>query len=68
MFSLDSLCLHSKVLKKLDPTRFRKSTTVTKHTGLNESDCSADSENEGASSDHPSDCNMDSRSKGMNKE
>ncbi|KAF7668687.1 hypothetical protein LDENG_00294610 [Lucifuga dentata] len=42
----------------------RKPTTVTKHTGLNESDSSADSENEGASSDNPSDCNKDSRSKG----
>uniref|UniRef100_A0A8D3DAN4 DNA helicase n=1 Tax=Scophthalmus maximus TaxID=52904 RepID=A0A8D3DAN4_SCOMX len=36
------------------------------HTGLNESDASADSENEGATSDNPSDSNTGSTSKGMN--
>ncbi|XP_028271420.1 transcriptional regulator ATRX [Parambassis ranga] len=35
----------------------RKPTTVTKHTGRNESDASAESENEGAASDNPSDSN-----------
>uniref|UniRef100_A0A3Q1EI86 DNA helicase n=1 Tax=Acanthochromis polyacanthus TaxID=80966 RepID=A0A3Q1EI86_9TELE len=37
-----------------------------KHTGQNESDASAESENEGATSDNPSDCNTGSASKGMN--
>lgn len=45
---------------------FRKPTTVAKHTELNESDSSAESENEGATSDNPSDSNMGSPSKGMN--
>uniref|UniRef100_A0A671WV30 DNA helicase n=1 Tax=Sparus aurata TaxID=8175 RepID=A0A671WV30_SPAAU len=40
-------------------THFRKSATVAKHTGPNESDASADSENEGATSDNPSDSNTD---------
>ncbi|TMS17804.1 Transcriptional regulator ATRX [Larimichthys crocea] len=35
----------------------RKSTTVAKHTGLNESDASSESENDGATSDNPSDNN-----------
>lgn len=47
-------------------TDFRKSTAVAKHTGLNESDASAESENEGATSDNPSDNNTGSVSKGMN--
>ncbi|KAM7417838.1 hypothetical protein PAMA_017471 [Pampus argenteus] len=42
----------------------RKPTTVTKHTGLNESEASTESENEGATSDNPSDSNMGSASKG----
>ncbi|XP_041799426.1 transcriptional regulator ATRX [Chelmon rostratus] len=42
----------------------RKPTTVAKHTGLNESDASAQSENEGATSDNPSDNNTGSVSKG----
>ncbi|XP_075958967.1 transcriptional regulator ATRX [Anarhichas minor] len=41
----------------------RKPTTVSKHTGLKESDASAESENEGATSDSPSD-NTSSASKG----
>uniref|UniRef100_A0A7N6AFL2 DNA helicase n=1 Tax=Anabas testudineus TaxID=64144 RepID=A0A7N6AFL2_ANATE len=45
---------------------FRKPATVTKHTGLNESDASAESENEGATSDNPSETNTGSTSKGMN--
>uniref|UniRef100_A0A671WTN9 DNA helicase n=1 Tax=Sparus aurata TaxID=8175 RepID=A0A671WTN9_SPAAU len=45
-------------------THFRKSATVAKHTGPNESDASADSENEGATSDNPSDSNTGSASKG----
>lgn len=48
-------------------TRFRKSTTVVKHTGLNESDDSAESENEGATSDNPSDNNSGGVSKGMKR-
>uniref|UniRef100_A0A8D2ZVT7 DNA helicase n=1 Tax=Scophthalmus maximus TaxID=52904 RepID=A0A8D2ZVT7_SCOMX len=42
----------------------RKPSTAAKHTGLNESDASADSENEGATSDNPSDSNTGSTSKG----
>ncbi|XP_026213099.1 transcriptional regulator ATRX isoform X2 [Anabas testudineus] len=42
----------------------RKPATVTKHTGLNESDASAESENEGATSDNPSETNTGSTSKG----
>ncbi|XP_044218981.1 transcriptional regulator ATRX isoform X1 [Thunnus albacares] len=42
----------------------RKPTTVAKHTGLNESDTSAESENEGGTSDNPSDSNVGSSSKG----
>ncbi|XP_071313243.1 transcriptional regulator ATRX [Trachinotus anak] len=42
----------------------RKSATVTKHTGQNESDASDDSENEGATSDNPSESNTGSASKG----
>ncbi|XP_039975295.1 transcriptional regulator ATRX isoform X2 [Xiphias gladius] len=42
----------------------RKPTTTAKHTGLNESDASAESENEGATSDNPSDSNMGSACKG----
>ncbi|KAM6952473.1 transcriptional regulator ATRX isoform 2-T2 [Lycodopsis pacificus] len=42
----------------------RKPTTVSKHTGLKESDASAESENEGATSDSPSDNNTSSASKG----
>lgn len=47
------------------PTLFRKPATVAKHTGLNESDASDESENEGANSDNPSDNNTGSVSKGM---
>uniref|UniRef100_A0A8C4E5W4 DNA helicase n=1 Tax=Dicentrarchus labrax TaxID=13489 RepID=A0A8C4E5W4_DICLA len=43
---------------------FRKSAAVVKHTGLNESDASSKSENEGATSDSPSDNNTSSVSKG----
>ncbi|XP_034398732.1 transcriptional regulator ATRX isoform X2 [Cyclopterus lumpus] len=42
----------------------RNSTTVSKHTGPKESDASAESENEGVSSDNPSDNNTSSVSKG----
>ncbi|XP_071773053.1 transcriptional regulator ATRX isoform X1 [Centroberyx gerrardi] len=42
----------------------RKPAAVAKHTGLNESDTSEGSENEGASSDNPSEGNVDSLSKG----
>ncbi|KAK2849279.1 hypothetical protein Q5P01_009113 [Channa striata] len=42
----------------------RKSATVTKHTGLNESDPSAESENEGAASDNPSERITGNTSKG----
>uniref|UniRef100_A0A3Q1FJ80 DNA helicase n=1 Tax=Acanthochromis polyacanthus TaxID=80966 RepID=A0A3Q1FJ80_9TELE len=42
----------------------RKPAAVAKHTGQNESDASAESENEGATSDNPSDCNTGSASKG----
>lgn len=45
-------------------SNFRKCTTVVKHTGLDESDESAESENEGATSDNPSDSNMGGGSKG----
>lgn len=45
-------------------SNFRKCTTVVKHTGLDESDESAESENEGATSDNPSDSNTGSGSKG----
>lgn len=45
-------------------THFRKPATVAKHTGLNESDTSPDSENEDATSDNPSDSNTGSASKG----
>lgn len=43
---------------------FRKCTTVVKHTGLDESDESVESENEGATSDNPSDSNTGGGSKG----
>ncbi|XP_035017008.1 transcriptional regulator ATRX isoform X2 [Hippoglossus stenolepis] len=42
----------------------RKPTTAAKHTGLNESDTSAESDNDGAPSDNPSDSNTGSASKG----
>uniref|UniRef100_A0A7N8XBR3 DNA helicase n=1 Tax=Mastacembelus armatus TaxID=205130 RepID=A0A7N8XBR3_9TELE len=42
----------------------RKSATVAKHTGLNESEASVESENDGAMSDIPSDSNTGSVSKG----
>ncbi|KAK2904027.1 transcriptional regulator ATRX isoform X1 [Channa argus] len=42
----------------------RKPATVTKHTGLNESDASAESENEGAASDNPSERITGNTSKG----
>lgn len=61
------LQLHVFVLTEdFVPAHFRKSTTVAKHTGLNESDTSAESENEGATSGNPSDSNTGSASKGMN--
>lgn len=47
-------------------THFRKPATVAKHTELNESDASVESENEGATSDNPSDNNTSSVSKGVN--
>lgn len=47
-------------------THFRKSAAVAKHTGQNDSDASAENENEGATSDNPSDNNTSSVSKGMN--
>lgn len=57
---------HSKnYLKNLVLNHFRKPTTTAKHTGLNESDASAESENEGATSDNPSDSNTGSACKGM---
>ncbi|CAN9514882.1 unnamed protein product [Ophioblennius macclurei] len=42
----------------------RKSSAVAKHTEVNESDTSAESDNEGATSDNPSDGNTGSNSKG----
>uniref|UniRef100_H2T6G5 DNA helicase n=1 Tax=Takifugu rubripes TaxID=31033 RepID=H2T6G5_TAKRU len=46
------------------PSDYRKCATVVKHTGLDESDESAQSENDGATSDNPSDGNAGSGSKG----
>lgn len=46
------------------PSNYRKCATVVKHTGLDESDESAESENDGATSDNPSDGNTGSGSKG----
>lgn len=43
---------------------FRKCATVVRHSGLDESDKSAESENEGSTSDNPSDSNAGSGSKG----
>ena len=48
-------------------THFREPTSAAKHTGLDESDTSAESENEGAASDNPSDNNTGSVWKGMNQ-
>ncbi|XP_030001206.1 LOW QUALITY PROTEIN: transcriptional regulator ATRX [Sphaeramia orbicularis] len=42
----------------------RKSTTVSKHAALNETNASAESDHEGATSDNPSDSNTDTVSKG----
>uniref|UniRef100_A0A669BLF7 DNA helicase n=1 Tax=Oreochromis niloticus TaxID=8128 RepID=A0A669BLF7_ORENI len=47
-------------------TYCRKPTSVAKHTDQNGSESSAESENEGATSDNPSDSNTGSVSKGMN--
>lgn len=57
---------HSLKYSSLVLKHFRKPATVTKHTGLNESDASAESENEGATSDNPSETNTGSTSKSMN--
>ncbi|XP_030252596.1 transcriptional regulator ATRX [Sparus aurata] len=54
----------SETMKPSSSRNKRKSATVAKHTGPNESDASADSENEGATSDNPSDSNTGSASKG----
>ncbi|XP_042349136.1 transcriptional regulator ATRX [Plectropomus leopardus] len=54
----------TETMKPSSSRNKRKSTTVAKHTGLNESDTSAESENEGATSDDPSDNNTSSKSKG----
>uniref|UniRef100_A0A8C4EBE4 DNA helicase n=1 Tax=Dicentrarchus labrax TaxID=13489 RepID=A0A8C4EBE4_DICLA len=53
-----------KVVNTMCQFIFRKSAAVVKHTGLNESDASSKSENEGATSDSPSDNNTSSVSKG----
>lgn len=69
-FSVLQFHVHRSILvlaetKDFVLAHFRKPTTVAKHTGLNESDTSAESENEGATSDNPSDSNTGSASKGM---
>ncbi|XP_074529669.1 transcriptional regulator ATRX [Halichoeres trimaculatus] len=53
----------TETMKSSSSRSKRKPATVTKHTGLNESD-SAESQNEGASSDNPSDNNTGNASKG----
>lgn len=50
----------SETMKPSSSRNKRKSTAVTKHTGLNESDASAQSGNEGATSDNPSESNTTS--------
>lgn len=62
MASIGSHMRHFQTILLL--SNFRKCTTVVKHTGLDESDQSAESENEGAASDSPSDSNTGSASKG----
>ncbi|XP_019121038.2 transcriptional regulator ATRX isoform X2 [Larimichthys crocea] len=47
----------TETMKPSSSRNKRKSTTVAKHTGLNESDASSESENDGATSDNPSDNN-----------
>ncbi|XP_037637124.1 transcriptional regulator ATRX isoform X2 [Sebastes umbrosus] len=54
----------SETMKPSSSRSKRKSATVAKHTELKESDASAESENEGATSDNPSDNNTSSVSKG----
>ncbi|XP_049898302.1 transcriptional regulator ATRX isoform X2 [Epinephelus moara] len=54
----------TETMKPSSSRNKRKSATVAKHTGLNESDTSGESENEGATSDNPSDNNTSSASKG----
>ncbi|KAM9356604.1 transcriptional regulator ATRX [Symphorus nematophorus] len=54
----------TETMKPSSSRNKRKPSTVVKHTGLNESDASAESENEGATSDNPSDNNTGSVSKG----
>ncbi|XP_070818931.1 transcriptional regulator ATRX [Chaetodon trifascialis] len=54
----------TETMKSSSSRNQRKPTTVAKHTGLNESDASAESENEGATSDNLSDSNAGSVSKG----
>lgn len=51
-------------MKPSSSRSMRKPATVAKHTGKNESDTSAESENEGATSDNLSDSNTASASKG----
>ncbi|XP_054453302.1 transcriptional regulator ATRX [Anoplopoma fimbria] len=54
----------TETMKPSSSRNKRKPATVCKHTGLKESDASAESENEGATSDNPSDNNTSSASKG----
>ncbi|XP_034739450.1 transcriptional regulator ATRX isoform X7 [Etheostoma cragini] len=54
----------TETMKPSSSRNKRKPTTVAKHTELNESDDSVESENEGATSDNPSDSNTCSLSKG----
>ncbi|XP_049440967.1 transcriptional regulator ATRX isoform X5 [Epinephelus fuscoguttatus] len=54
----------TETMKPSSSRNKRKSATVAKHTGPNESDTSGESENEGATSDNPSDNNTSSASKG----
>ncbi|XP_070769056.1 transcriptional regulator ATRX [Enoplosus armatus] len=54
----------TETMKPSSSRNKRKPATVAKHTGLNEADASAESENEGATSDNPSDSNTGGVSKG----
>lgn len=54
----------TETMKPSSSRNKRRSATVAKHTGLSKSDASAESDNEGATSDNPSDNNTSSTSKG----
>ncbi|XP_045885715.1 transcriptional regulator ATRX isoform X2 [Micropterus dolomieu] len=60
----DEPVISTETMKPSSSRNKRKPATVAKHTGLNESDASDESENEGANSDSPSDNNTGSVSKG----